>query len=167
VTQTPRIVLSPDADLRAAAARLAKQGWRPQAGFAVPESPWDLAKSKVAAVGPVRSADEAAAALLVAVRGGALAVVLDDGAPWATGFRADLARLDERDAPSRPATGLNEEQEQILELLADGMSIPQASRALYLSLRTANRRLAQARSILGAANTSEAVVAFIALRDGR
>ena len=165
MTETPRIVLAGDADLRAAAARLAKQGWRPHAGFAVPETPWDLARSKIAVVGPIRSAQDAAAALLVAVRGGALAVTVDDDAPWAAAFRADLARLGERDAPDGPATGLNEEQQQILELLADGMSIPQASRALYLSLRTANRRLAQARSVLGAANTSEAVVAYMALRD--
>jgi DNA-binding NarL/FixJ family response regulator len=53
---------------------------------------------------------------------------------------------------------LDEEQEQLLELLARGMSVREAAKRLHLSRRTAERRLAEARAALGAATNAEAVL---------
>ena len=68
------------------------------------------------------------------------------------------------DLPPENLHGLTPEQRQILDLLADGASIAQAARQLYLSLRTANRRVAAARDALGVASTREAVLAYARLR---
>ena len=53
---------------------------------------------------------------------------------------------------------LNEEQRRLLGLLARGLSVTEAARALHLSPRTAQRRLAEARASLGAATNAEAVL---------
>jgi DNA-binding CsgD family transcriptional regulator len=179
----PYQVLAPgadsDAEIAAAAQRLRRQGWRVRPGFAVPDHPWDLAPGKVALVGELTSEPEAQAALLAATRGAALVLRLDPTAPWAVAFLADLARLADRhpgEPATRPAAGpgggdlpvpaLSAEQRQLLDLLADGISIAQAARRMYLSLRTANRRVAEARVALGAATTREAVLTYLRLRGG-
>jgi DNA-binding CsgD family transcriptional regulator len=67
----------------------------------------------------------------------------------------------------RPAVaGLTPQQRELLDLLAGGASIAEAARRLYLSLRTANRRIAAARDALGVATTREAVLAHVRLRGG-
>lgn len=53
---------------------------------------------------------------------------------------------------------LADEQRRLLELLGRGLSVVEAARRLHLSRRTAERRLAQARSILGAATNAAAVL---------
>ena len=45
-------------------------------------------------------------------------------------------------------------------MLAAGMSVADASRTLFISRRTADRRLAAARITLGVRTTAEAVVAW-------
>jgi DNA-binding CsgD family transcriptional regulator len=50
------------------------------------------------------------------------------------------------------------EQRQLLRLLADGLSVAEAAAFLHLSRRTAERRLAEARAVLGVATTAEAVL---------
>jgi DNA-binding NarL/FixJ family response regulator len=116
-------------------------------------------------VGPVADAAAARAALLCAVRGAGLVVGLDPDAPWAADFRADLHRLAPRPAPPPAAEQpLTADQREILDLLADGHSIAAAARLRYLSLRTANRRVAEAREALGVATTREAVLAYARLR---
>ena len=148
--------------------------------------------SRVVLAGDLAGEADARAALLAAVRGAGLAVRLDRGQPWASAFLADLARLDaapdphstaDHPHPAAPAgladparpTGtrapapvgpLTPEQRQLLDLLAAGASIAQAARALFLSLRTANRRVATARDALGVTSTREAVLAYVRLRDG-
>ena len=52
---------------------------------------------------------------------------------------------------------LNAEQQRLLELLSGGLSLEEAAQDLRLSRRTAERRLAEARRILGAGTTAEAV----------
>ena len=54
-----------------------------------------------------------------------------------------------------PAGPLNQEQREILDLLAGGHSIAAAARLRYLSLRTANRRVAEAREALAAARRDD------------
>jgi DNA-binding NarL/FixJ family response regulator len=53
--------------------------------------------------------------------------------------------------------GLGEEPQRLLELLGAGLSITDAARDLGLSLRTAERRLAEARRRLGATTNAQAI----------
>lgn len=161
----PHTVLPPDGDVAAAVRAAAAHGWHPVRGFVVPDAPWDLEAARVVAVGHVRSDQDAAAALLVAVRGGGLVVTVPPGAPFAAAFRADLARLAASAPGAAPDIGLDPEQCSIFDQLADGHSIAETARILFLSLRTTNRRIAQARALLSVSSTSEAVVAYVARRD--
>jgi DNA-binding CsgD family transcriptional regulator len=164
----PRRVLGTAAELAAALEELRLEGWRVHQGFALPDEPWELAESRMVLAGEVASEADARAALLGAVRGAGLAVRLDRGRPWAATFLADLDRLDDP-APvpvPTPADPLTAEQRQILDLLAGGASIAQAARRLFVSLRTANRRVAAARAALGVTTTREAVLAYVRLRAG-
>jgi DNA-binding NarL/FixJ family response regulator len=61
-------------------------------------------------------------------------------------------------------TNLLPEQRALLGRLANGETIATAAAAEYLSLRTANRRIAQARSQLGVRTTREAVIVFLRQR---
>ena len=56
------------------------------------------------------------------------------------------------------------EQRALLERLANGETIAAAAAAEFLSLRTANRRIAQAREALGVRTTREAVLAYLRQR---
>ncbi len=174
----PRLVLETAAELAGAVQELRAGGWRVRAGFALPDEPWELTGTGLVLAGEVTGSAQAEAALLAAVRGAGLAVRVDRGEPWAGTFLADLARLtapdapDAADAPGSPPAGplpegpLTPEQRQILDLLAEGASIAQAARRLFLSLRTANRRVAAAREALGVTSTREAVLAYVRLRGG-
>jgi DNA-binding CsgD family transcriptional regulator len=53
---------------------------------------------------------------------------------------------------------MDEEQRRLLALLGGGLSVAEAARRMHLSLRTAERRLAEARASLGAATNAEAVL---------
>ena len=164
----PLVVLALDGDPNPAVRKATADGWRPQRSLDVPEGPWDLGAARHLAVGSIEHADAAAAALLLAVRGAGLVVFLDPEAPWAGGFLADLDRIAAPapdTADSRTAMPLTDEQCALLDLLAAGASIASAAASLYVSLRTANRRIADARKALGAASTSEAVVAYSRLRE--
>lgn len=186
----PYLVLPPPSDLDRVARDLTRRGWQVHRGFTPAEEPWDLAPARVVAVGVVADRDTAEAALLCAVRGAGLVVTLDQGRSWAPGFLHDLARLEpSRGAPAgapgrvdgsrsasepgpvtEPAgaavTALSAEQCDLLDLLAAGHSIAEAARMRYLSLRTANRRVADARATLGVPTTREAVLAYVRLRGG-
>ena len=166
----PYLVLEPGADLDAAAGKLVRHGWRLHRGLQPPPEPWDLTPSRLVAVGPVPDAASAEAALLCAVRGAGLVVAVDPEAAWAADFREDLRRLRPAAEPAgapavEDSSPLSREQREMLELLADGHSIAQAARLRFLSLRTANRRVAEAREALGVATTREAVLAYVRLRD--
>ncbi len=161
----PYLVLGAGEDLDAAAAELGRQGWRVHPGLAPPEEPWDLGPARLVAVAPLPDLAAAQAALLCAVRGAGLVVGLDPAAPWAAGFRADLRSLaPAAEVAAAPAGDLSPDQRDILDLLAAGNSIAQAARLRFLSLRTANRRVADARDALGVATTREAVLAYVRLR---
>lgn len=56
------------------------------------------------------------------------------------------------------------QQRALLDRLANGETIAAAAAAEYLSLRTANRRIAQAREVLGARTTREAVLLYVRQR---
>lgn len=125
---------------------------------------WSAAAPGLVCCGGVRCAEDAAAAVLAALAGAEL--IID--ASGLTGEPAmidqlcdDLRRLgtvvhhtaDDRD----PAEALDDDQLELLVLLARGRSLGQAAADLHLSRRTADRRLAAARDALGVRATVQAV----------
>lgn len=63
--------------------------------------------------------------------------------------------------PDDTSTPLAPQQRALLTRLADGETIAAAAAAEFLSLRTANRRIAQARRTLGVTTTREAVAEYV------
>lgn len=129
-------------------------GWEP-AG-----EPWDLSAARVVFTGRVRDTAAAAAAVLVAVRGGGV-IAVDVEPTILPTFAEDLRRVgpvEYRLGTARDSRGLDSEQQQLLTLLAGGSTVSQAARTLHLSRRTATRRLAAARATLGVATTAEALI---------
>lgn len=113
--------------------------------------------------GIVARSEEAAAALLAAVAGAGL--VVDAWAPDELVDRLcdDLRRFGRIDvltpaSPLRPR--LTRVQRELLREIAGGRTLGEASRQLGITRRTADRRLAEARAVLGVDTTAEAVVAF-------
>jgi len=161
-----RFVVLEDADpddLRDAIAELSADGaavvhgWRPDRQPAV-------------CVGPVADEGQAAQAVLAAVTGARL--VVEARAPREVIDRLcdDLGRiggLDHRVGGGRPA--LTAEERALLAELLAGAALGEAARALHLSRRTADRRLAAARAALGAATTAEALraAAEVGIRPAR
>ena len=64
-------------------------------------------------------------------------------------------------AKARPTSG------RVIDLLTEGMTVEKAARRLFISRRTADRRLAEARIALGARTTTEAVARLLRLRAGK
>ena len=153
----PLLVLDDPSSIPAVRRRLAAGTWSVREGFALPDEPWDVSGLRLVCAGDV--ADEASAhdALLAAARGaglivwGATEAVLDDLARVGPVERVQLAGVVD--------TGpLDEDQWRLLHLIAAGRSTPEAAAELYLSQRTAERKLAAARKALGARTTAEAVL---------
>lgn len=163
----PYVLLGVDDDPEGPAAELARRGWRVRRSLELPAEPWDVGPARLVVLADLADLAAAQAALLCAVRGAGLVVRLDPAAPWAAGFRADLRSLAPAGAPAAepPAGALTDDQRDMLELLAAGHSIAHAARLRFLSLRTANRRVAEAREALGVPTTREAVLAWVRLRD--
>jgi DNA-binding CsgD family transcriptional regulator len=111
---------------------------------------------------------EASAAVLAAVRGAEVVVLATADRAVIDQLCDDLRRLGELDhrigERSDAGPELSADERALLAQLIAGRSLGEAARALHLSRRTADRRLASARRALGAASTSEALV--IAWRNG-
>ncbi|MBI1758067.1 MAG: LuxR family transcriptional regulator [Actinobacteria bacterium] len=161
----PHRVLGADGDLTVAVAELRRAGWRPRPGFALPDQPWDVSAERVALVGDLTCEEDARAAARAAMRGAALVVRLDHTAAWVGRFLAELRRLGAN--PEFTVSLLSTQHRALLDLLAEGASIARAAGQLYISLRTANRRVAEARAVLGTRSTREAVLVYLSLTGGR
>ena len=136
-------------------------------GFS-PTGAWDL-RDRVC-VGPVADAADAAAALLAAARGALLVVgPLDDAV--APAFLDDLRRLAYTsgvqvtafDPASSSPDGL---LDALLAGLADGLGMAVAARQALMSVRTAHRRLADARRQAGVTTTAALVAEWARDRSG-
>jgi hypothetical protein len=161
MTERPLAVLCDcSADLDRGAATATARGWSVRAGFELPQDPWDLSWRRWVCVGVVATEADAAAAIWVLVRGCALVVVVEGSAP--PNFLDDLQRCAdlERLRQEMSATGLGPHEDALLAALADGLSVHQAATKLFLSTRTAQRRLTSARAALGVRTTREAVMAW-------
>ena len=69
-----------------------------------------------------------------------------------------LGPLDHRLGDPAPGPALDADERALLELLLGGSTLGWTARQLHLSRRTADRRLAHARELLGARTTAEALV---------
>ena len=147
-----------------AAGSLTAAGWVVRTGFVLPDEPWDLARRKWACQGTVAGDSGAQAATWALVRGCALIVAIDPGGP--PDFLDDLRRAGrlEQFSVDVATAALSPVEQALLTALAEGQSIQQAAAALYLSDRTAQRRIASARAALNVRTTREAVVAWTQLQ---
>ena len=152
----PVIVVEQSQDLlRAALAELKAAGWNLTAGFGTPPP----LSARGVRYGTVASSREAAAALLVVLGGSGL--VIDARMDWAVldQLLEDLRHLGpvEHRRVLAPIPPITDDGRLILGLLAEGMTLGEAAAELEIPRRTADRRLAAARRILGVERTSEAV----------
>ncbi|SHN45996.1 LuxR family transcriptional regulator [Cryptosporangium aurantiacum] len=175
----PLYVLRTAADLALVVRRLASEGWAVRTGLAVPDEPWDLTASRTVVTGPVADDEAVAGAVLAAARGAGVVAVADVESPAGQALLADLARIGPvrrapqtgesdgaaRVVPEADSNGdglpLTAEQRALLDRLAAGDSIAAAAAAEFLSLRTANRRIAAAREALGVRTTRQAVIEYV------
>ena len=172
----PHLLVAAPQLVRATAAALRSDGWTVLEGFSLPDEPWDVSAGRVVCCGPVSSPADAGAALLCAARGARLVVavteallpsVYDDlrrsgGVEYAAAASAGTGAAGTRAAGTPTAGLLTDDQVVLLTLLAAGHSLTESAQQLFLSQRTAERRLAAARDALGAASTAEALVRFSA-----
>jgi hypothetical protein len=131
----------------------------------LPTEPFPLASRGLLAYSAVRSADDCEAVLVALTRGVDLVVTLEIAGSRGSAFVDDLARIaDVSTRDSNPLRRLSADQVALLEALAAGRTLTDVARASGMSRRTATRRLADARAVLGAATTIEALRRFEQLR---
>ncbi|WP_238010950.1 LuxR family transcriptional regulator [Dactylosporangium sp. AC04546] len=171
----PRYVVATGGDATTVLRRLARAGWTTREGFALTDQQWDVSDARLALFGRVADADTAELALLAAARGAGIVAISDAAGDIGRALLADLGRIgpvatdpdaDLGTEAEPAATGLQlaPEQRALLERLAGGETIAAAAAAEFLSLRTANRRIAEAREALGVRTTREAVLAYLRMR---
>ena len=167
MTQLPLHVVATTAEAEPLIRQLSNAGWESRSDFALLEANWDVAGRKV--VCHARVADEHAAsqAVLAAARGAGVVAVCDPSGMWGRRVRLDLERigalgwLPGESSAAVDDLGLDEEQRSLLDHLAQGLTIAAAAEAEFISLRTANRRIASARKLFGVSTTRQAVVAYV------
>ncbi len=176
---TPWYVVASGGEATVALRRLARAGWHTREGFALPDPSWDVTAQRLLLYGRVTDLDTAELAVHAAARGAGLVAITDANSDVGRALLADLTRLgpvarDPDTEPDRaPAAGSDEPglpalllpaQRALLARLAGGETIAAAAAAEFLSLRTANRRIAQAREVLGVRTTREAVLTYLRQR---
>jgi hypothetical protein len=179
----PRYVVGTAAEATRILHRLSRTGWHPRAGFGVQTAASSLANHLVL-YGRVATLSASAAAANAASRGVGIVAIADPVTPPGRALLAALESLgpvyrteyghensmelttifDSASGDSHVLANLLPEQRALLGRLANGETIATAAAAEFLSLRTANRRIAQARSQLGVRTTREAVLAFLRQR---
>lgn len=149
----PLIVVEASARAAAEARReVDAAGWRVVDGW--------RNQASVVCAGVVADAGDAAEALLAALAGAGLVLEIRADRELVDRLVDDLRRLgpvEHRTREPEPSL-LTREERDLLELLAQGITVGEASKRLHLSRRTADRRLAAARQKLGVVTTAEAVV---------
>jgi DNA-binding NarL/FixJ family response regulator len=167
-TTTPRYVVGSAEDARRLLRRISSAGWQVREGF-------EPADGHIPARPQVRYgvvADQSTAALVVraAAEGAGVVAVVDAGAAWCQTLIDDLSRLGpvRRHYETLDGSGvlgqLQPEQRALLERLAAGQTIAAAAAGEFLSLRTANRRIAEVRALLNVSSTRDAVTTYVRLR---
>ena len=165
----PRHVVASAADADTVLRRLARDGWTLREGFALPDPTWDVTASRLILHGRVADAHTLQLVVLAAARGAGIVAVTDTATQVGRALVDDLSRLGPvhrgTDAePSGTVRDLIPEQRALLDRLAAGDTIAAAAAAEFLSLRTANRRIAEARALFGVRTPREAVLAYLRQR---
>jgi hypothetical protein len=168
----PRHVVGTTADADTVLRRLARDGWALREGFALPDPAWDVTGSRLILHGRITDPDTLHLAVLAAARGAGIVAVCDTDSPLGRALVDDLSRLGPVNHGPGTETGdpvadLVPEQRALLDRLAAGDTIAAAAAAEFLSLRTANRRIAEARALFGVRTTREAVLAYLRQRGSR
>ena len=165
----PRHIVATTADADTVLRRLTRDGWTAREGFALPEGTWDVTGARLVLHGRVTDPDTLHLCVLAAARGAGLVAVADATTTTGRALADDLTRLGpvrhgtDTDEPAG-VTDLIPEQRALLDRLAGGDTIAAAAAAEFLSLRTANRRIAEARALFGVRTTREAVLAYLRQR---
>ena len=168
----PRHVVATSADADIVLRRLIRDGWVAREGFALPDPAWDVTGHQLVLHGRVADIETVQLAVLAAARGAGLVAVCDAESPLGRALVDDLSRLGPvrqgmTAEPAEPGTAVPDlvpEQRALLDRLAGGDTIAAAAAAEFLSLRTANRRIAEARALFGVRTTREAVLAYLRQR---
>ena len=170
----PRHVVTSGPDAETVIRRLARDGWTVRDGFALPDPSWDVTGARLILHGRVADQETLQLAVLAAARGAGIVAVCDTDTPVGRALVDDLNRLGAvqlgpagQSAPATPGDRVAElvpEQRALLDRLAAGDTIAAAAAAEFLSLRTANRRIAEARALFGVRTTREAVLAYLRQR---
>jgi len=124
---------------------------------------WSVsAEPRAGTVHELAVADEATAvdAVLSAVAGRGLLVDATAERSVVDRLCDDLRRLGHLDHRVAAGAVLSQDQHALLALLAAGESLGTAAARLHLSRRSADRRLAGARTVLGAGSTPAAIAAW-------
>jgi DNA-binding CsgD family transcriptional regulator len=165
----PRHVIATAAEAETVLRRLTREGWTAREGFALPDPTWDVTGTRLVLHGRVADSDTLQLAVLAAARGAGIVAVCDAGTTIGRALVDDLNRLGPVQHGTGPEPGdsvadLIPEQRALLDRLAAGDTIAAAAAAEFLSLRTANRRIAEARALFGVRTTREAVLAYLRQR---
>lgn len=173
----PRYLVGTSADATTVLRRLTRAGWTTREGFALTDAAWDLSGTHLVLFGRVADRETAELVVYASARGAGVVAIADTTDETGRALLDDLTRLGpvHRDPQAEPAAAagnsamaqLLPEQRALLERLAAGETIAAAAAAEYLSLRTANRRIAQARTLFGVRTTREAVLAYLRHRNTR
>jgi DNA-binding NarL/FixJ family response regulator len=178
----PRYVVGTAAEATQILRRLARGGWHPRPGFTVP--PTVGAGARIVCYGRIPTQSAAQAAASAAIRGAGVVAIADvasqpgrslisaleshgpvlqsaDAIPESVMVSSAGSMTVDGSAAPPGVASLLPEQRALLGRLANGETIATAAAAEYLSLRTANRRIAQARASLGVRTTREAVLVFL------
>ena len=165
----PRHVVATGSDADTVLRRLSRDGWVLREGFALPDPAWDVTGSRLVLHGRVTDPHTLQLAVLAAARGAGIVAVCDPETQVGRALVDDLTRLGSVHQgigiePGDAVADLVPEQRALLDRLAAGDTIAAAAAAEYLSLRTANRRIAEARAMFGVRTTREAVLAYLRQR---
>jgi DNA-binding NarL/FixJ family response regulator len=169
----PRHVVTNPGDADTVLRRLARDGWSTREGFALPDPSWDVTGARLILHGRIGDQETLQLAVLAAARGAGIVAICDAESALGRALVDDLARLGPvrhgaetaADGGGDRAADLVPEQRALLDRLAAGDTIAAAAAAEFLSLRTANRRIAEARALFGVRTTREAVLAYLRQRN--
>lgn len=165
----PRHLVVSGSDADTLLRRLSRDGWAIREGFALPDPNWDVTGARLVLYGRIPDQDTLQLAVLAAARGAGIVAICDPESPIGRALIDDLARLGavHQGIDAEPADAVADlvpEQRALLDRLAAGDTIAAAAAAEFLSLRTANRRIAEARALFGVRTTREAVLAYLRQR---
>jgi hypothetical protein len=164
----PRHVVGSPGDADTVLRRLSRDGWSAREGFALPDPSWDVTTARLVLHGRIGDQETLQLAVLAAARGAGVVAICDTESPLGRALVDDLSRLGPvghgAEGGGDPVADLVPEQRALLDRLAAGDTIAAAAAAEFLSLRTANRRIAEARALFGVRTTREAVLAYLRQR---